>query len=89
MESKYNDKFKNIILEDLSFSDQITYFNNAKFIIAQHGAGLFNLVFCKENTSILEIEPILVQVFKNIADTKKLKYNSCKNEFDDIILNLK
>lgn len=89
LESKYNDKFKNIILEDLSFSDQITYFNNAKFIIAQHGAGLFNLVFCKENTSILEIEPILVQVFKNIADTKKLKYNSCKNEFDDIILNLK
>ena len=89
LENKYNNKFKNIILEDLSFSDQVTYFNNANFIIGQHGAGLFNLVFCKKNTTLLEIEPILVSVFKNIADTKKIKYYSCNNEYDEIILNLK
>jgi len=88
LSNKFNNKFKNIILEHLSFSEQITYFNNAKIIIAQHGAGLVNLVFCKQNTKILEIEPIPVLVFKNMSNTKKLKYNSCKNEFNDIIQNI-
>ena len=65
--------------------NQITLFNNAKIIIAQHGAGLFNLIYCKPNTKIIEIFPILVPVFKNISNVKKLDHKICKNDSKTII----
>jgi len=47
--------FKKIILEDLTFKKQVEIFNSAKVIIAPHGAGLTNLVFCKEKTKVVEL----------------------------------
>ena len=42
--------FRRIFLEDYSFENQIQLFNNAEYIIAPHGAGLTNIVFCKNMT---------------------------------------
>lgn len=85
LQNKFKNKYSNIILENTSIANQITLFNNAKIIIAQHGAALANLIFCKTNTKILEIEPINLPCFKNIAYSKQLKYYSCKNEIQDIV----
>ena len=47
--------FQPISLEQLSFEDQITLFHNAEAVIAPHGAGLTNILFCQPGTRIIEI----------------------------------
>ncbi|MBP9765531.1 glycosyltransferase family 61 protein [Candidatus Babeliales bacterium] len=42
-------------LADLSFIDQVLLFHNAKVVVAEHGSGLTNIVFCKPGTKIIEI----------------------------------
>ena len=44
-----------IKLEYMSFLDQVNLFKNAEVVVAPHGAGLSNLVFCSEKTKIIEI----------------------------------
>jgi hypothetical protein len=46
--------FKKIHLEDLSWSEQIALFERAKVVVAPHGAGLANLVFCPAGTRVVE-----------------------------------
>jgi capsular polysaccharide biosynthesis protein len=50
---KFN--FKSIVLEVMPLKKQLEVFYNAKVIIAPHGAGLANLVFCKPGTTIIEL----------------------------------
>ena len=47
--------FKIIYNEDFSLEEQISLFKSADFVCGPHGAGLTNIVFCKKNTSVLEI----------------------------------
>ncbi|MCT7983528.1 glycosyltransferase 61 family protein [Laspinema sp. A4] len=55
--------FVPIILESLSFLEQVALFANAKAIIAPHGAGLTNTVFCNPGTRLIEIfSPDMVSV---------------------------
>ncbi|MGL5082656.1 MAG: tetratricopeptide repeat protein [Microcoleaceae cyanobacterium] len=42
-------------LEDLSFAQQVALFSQAKVIIAPHGSGLTNLVFCQPNVKVIEL----------------------------------
>jgi hypothetical protein len=44
--------------EELSFKEQVELFQNAEAIIAPHGAGLTNLIFCRRGTRVFEIFPI-------------------------------
>ncbi|MCT7979714.1 glycosyltransferase 61 family protein [Laspinema olomoucense] len=55
--------FVPIVLESLSFLEQVALFANAKAIIAPHGAGLTNTLFCKPGTQLIEIfSPDMVSV---------------------------
>lgn len=47
--------FESIVLENLSVASQVQLFASAKVIIAPHGAGLSNLVYCEPQTKIIEI----------------------------------
>ena len=47
--------FTRYILSNLSISEQFSLFANADFIVAAHGAALVNILFCKPNTTIIEI----------------------------------
>jgi hypothetical protein len=87
LKNKYNDKFKSIFLEFVSFEQQVKYFNNAKFIICAHGAALSNLFFCKEKTTVIEVTcNANCWVFNSIAQILNLNHIRCfKNEFDEII----
>jgi len=42
-------------LEELTWAQQITAFRAAKIIVAPHGAGLANLVFCQSGTKVIEL----------------------------------
>lgn len=47
--------FEILYAEDLSFEDQVSVFSNCDFIVAPHGAGLANSVFCPEGTVVVEL----------------------------------
>jgi tetratricopeptide (TPR) repeat protein/capsular polysaccharide biosynthesis protein len=46
--------FVAVRLESLSFAEQIAHFAAAKVIVAPHGGGLTNLVFCQKGTKVVE-----------------------------------
>lgn len=41
--------------EDHPFEDQINYFRHARVVIAQHGAGLANTIFCTPGARVIEV----------------------------------
>ena len=47
--------FTTVFLEEMSFLEQVTVFANAKTIVAPHGSGLTNLVFCSPDTQVVEL----------------------------------
>lgn len=49
--------FEKVQCEDLSFAEQSRLFNSAEAVVAPHGAGLTNLLFCRPSTKVLEIFP--------------------------------
>lgn len=48
--------FEQFYLEDLPFNEQTKLFNSAEIIIAAHGAGLTNLIFCNSQRPVTIIE---------------------------------
>lgn len=47
--------FVNVELETLSVAEQARLFSQAKVIVAPHGAGLTNLLFCQPGTLVVEL----------------------------------
>jgi tetratricopeptide (TPR) repeat protein/capsular polysaccharide biosynthesis protein len=50
-----NQGFQTIFLEEMTVLEQVTVFANADIIVAPHGSGLTNLVFCSPDTKIVEL----------------------------------
>ena len=69
--------FKVIYLEDYSVKDQISIFNSAKIIIALHGAGIVNIVYCSKPFRLLEIYPqnYLDSSFRILAQVLDCEYH--------------
>jgi hypothetical protein len=87
LKNKYNDDFKSIHFEHISFEEQVKYFNNAKLIICAHGAVMSNMFFCKENTKIIEITcGSNWEFFNQIPKILNLKHIKCfKNQLNDVV----
>jgi capsular polysaccharide biosynthesis protein len=47
--------FASVTCESLSLHEQVQLFRNATHIVAAHGAGLTNLMFCRPGTKVLEM----------------------------------
>ncbi|MEM6350191.1 MAG: glycosyltransferase family 61 protein [Cyanobacteria bacterium P01_D01_bin.14] len=47
--------FLEIQTDQMSLLDQIRLFENAKIVVSPHGAGLTNLVFCRQGTKVIEL----------------------------------
>ncbi len=45
------------VLEQLSFTEQVRLFQSADVVVAPHGSGLANLVFCDPGTQVIELFP--------------------------------
>lgn len=77
LQEKYGDKFKNVILEEMTLDEQVSIFKTAKIIIGQHGAGLCNIAWVQRpNVVVFEINPIRNNCwwYKNMTIEKKFKY---------------
>tara|TARA_B100001027_G_scaffold119395_1_gene82423 strand:+ start:82 stop:1161 length:1080 start_codon:yes stop_codon:yes gene_type:complete len=70
--------YKCIKLSKLTFSEQVSVFKNCNKVIAPHGAGLTNIVFCRKDTKIVEIIPKdnSNKLFKRISRINNLNYKS-------------
>lgn len=68
--------FARIHLENLTWSEQIAVFRSAKVIVAAHGAGLANLVFCQPGTRVVELfdRSYVNGCFWQLAALKELDY---------------
>jgi capsular polysaccharide biosynthesis protein len=68
--------FESVALETLSLQEQIALMANAEVVIAPHGAGLTNIVFCDQGTKIIEfLYPASVNVmYWTIAEEMKFEY---------------
>jgi hypothetical protein len=71
-------------LSKLTVQEQAQLFNSARLIVASHGGGLTNLVFCDRGTKVLEFFPdnYVNHLFYDICNKRKLEYDYvvCKAE---------
>jgi len=79
--------FEIVTLTGLSLLDQITLFRSASTIIAPHGAGLTNLIYCEPNTTVIEFLPNKnpVYCYASMCSDLNLIYNflPCEMENED------
>ena len=47
--------FEQVLMEDLSFEEQVALMQETAALVAPHGAGLTNMLFCPEGTDVVEI----------------------------------
>ncbi len=47
--------FVPVLLESMTFKEQVTLFASAKVIVAPHGSGLTNIIFCSPGTKVIEL----------------------------------
>ncbi|MGL5062809.1 MAG: tetratricopeptide repeat protein, partial [Microcoleus sp.] len=47
--------FVSVLLESMTFGEQIALFSRAKVIVAPHGSGLTNIIFCSPGTKVIEL----------------------------------
>ncbi len=68
--------FTKIHLEKLTWAQQITACRAAKVIVAPHGAGLANLVFCQRGTKVIELfhRSYVSPLYWQLATLKGLDY---------------
>jgi hypothetical protein len=68
--------FEIVSLTGMSLAEQINLFAGATHVIAPHGAGLTNIVFCKPVTHILEIKllPYINWCYRRLAGIYGLNY---------------
>lgn len=60
---------KVVYLEQVSLVDQIALFRDSDIVIAQHGAALANIVFCRKSALIIEICPVTMkEAFERTGD---------------------
>lgn len=58
---------KVLTLEEMKFSEQVECFKSAELVIAAHGAGLSNCVFCRPGTDIFLFESKEISEYKELA----------------------
>ncbi len=79
--------FKILKLSKFSIFDQVSIFYNCNKIVAPHGAGLANIVFCKKKTKVIELIPRNhpSRTHKRISRINKLNYKliKCKKISND------
>lgn len=74
--------FKKIIAEKLSYQEQIDIFSKTKYLVSPHGAGLTNIFFMPEDSSILELATELPTAdYYKLSALLRIKYFYQKCDF--------
>jgi hypothetical protein len=75
--------FEKVILEELSFLDQVELFYNASAIFSQHGAGLVNIIFAQQGAMVLEFfeTDFINPCYALLSEKLGLQYRMLANPF--------
>lgn len=69
--------WESVTLEDLPIREQVKVFAEASHVLATHGAGLVNALWCKEGTKIIEIQDqkmLHKKVYPLLSNSLKLRH---------------
>ncbi len=62
----------------MSPADQVRLFSQTDLLVAQHGAGLSNIVWLPKGAAVLEIKPplppVINEIFANLASARRIDY---------------
>jgi len=70
--------WESVVLEDLPIREQIKIFAESSHVLATHGAGLANILWCREGTKIVEIqdqEMMHKKVYPLLSNSLKLTHD--------------
>jgi len=69
--------FTEVRLEELGLAEQIALFGHAEAIVAPHGAGLTNLIFCASGTLVVELiaEGYNSDLYPRLGEARQLNYH--------------
>jgi len=85
MQETFKNKFKTLVLETLSFREQVQHFYNANFIIAVHGAAITNVLFSNPRCKLLEVlGDRTYSFFDVITHTLEINHTKCENNLEII-----
>ena len=73
--------------------EQMKIFSNAEVIVSPHGSNLSNIIFCQKGTKIMEISPVLNNLYeqnianryKDIAQILNLEFQSIKVDSVEVV----
>jgi len=72
--------FEPIRLETQDFADQVASFRDARIVVAPHGSGLANLVFCEPGTAVIELFPAAnIDLYYRLSRPLRLDYSFVKS----------
>ena len=76
LRTRYGDKLDVFTGEGMTAQEQIDVFRHARLVVAPHGAGLANIVFCAPGTTIVEfpVLPAVLNFFAHLAVACDLDY---------------
>lgn len=87
---KYKDDFRAVYLETKTFEEQVNLFHHAQLIVMAHGAATSSILFCKQNTIILEVTcGMNFPWFNECFHLLKINYLKTVNDPEIIINSLK
>lgn len=74
--------FEKVVMGGRSVADQCALFGSADVIVAPHGAGLTNLLFCRPGTAVVELFPptYINPCYWVLSDHLGLRYHACWGE---------
>lgn len=86
---RYHANVVNVLLEDIPLGEQAALFSAARVIVAQHGAALANLIFCRPGIQVIEIGLGRNDDdhFRSLANVIGLRYTLCPQESNHPIVN--
>ena len=70
-------EWQSVTLEDLPIKEQVKVFAEASQVLATHGAGMINALWCREGTKIVEIQDgkmLHKKVYPLLSNSLKLKH---------------
>ena len=76
-----------LILEKMSWVEQLGYFQNCEILISPHGAGLTNMIFCFKKVKVIEFRhhySNIQNMYFSMSSTLKLDYFYIKCQGKDI-----
>jgi len=77
LKKNYGENVFGIYLEDCSFEEQVKLIRGCKLLIGAHGAGLANMWWMNEETSVLELfsQAYFLEGYSALAYIKKINYH--------------